>query len=466
MIKIITTVGTSLFTNYCKSEVRDSFINDDYQDISDSLKELEKLPSSDYNNQKYQFTIEKVKSVTENKWITGLFKQNNDWEIKDGELNLNASAEIKSLIKIADNISGDFKVFLLYSDSVLSRLASEIIQDYLPKFIRDKKIEIQCELIENLVVDSLDKFNDGLINLVKKIREIFKNEFNIKGNHTFNVKNKKIISNDFIFNISGGYKATLPYLTLLAQLYNIKSQYIFENSEELISIPNINIGFDEFFIEKIYMDLSSKSFNDSLQILELENYGLIQKNNGKFELTVLGEMIRDYAENNSYNSKNVFGYIAEFKLYEYFNRNTIKLGNNKLKNIERSVIYQKEFDIVLSSEDRTKLIFCEVKAYHSFIKKNEIFRNDFETRINAINNHFNNPFFEYHFYIYSLNSLVDEIEIKNKAKEIKSFRPEITIKFFKVLIKESNASYSAENPYQKIVSSKIEPKDIKEIKIN
>lgn len=365
-------------------------------------------------------------------------------------------------MKIAENITNDeIKVYLLYSDSVLSQLASEIIQEYIPKFISDKKIEIKSNLIENLVVDSFEKFNIGLINIVKKIREIFKNEFNLKADDTFNIKNKQKISDEFIFNISGGYKATIPFLTILAQLYNIESKYIFEESDEVITIPHINIGIDELFIEKIYLDLSSRNFEGMLQRKELENYKLI---NNK-ELTVLGEMVKDYADNHTVNAKKVFGYIAEFKLYEYFINNPLNINGIQLKKVKRSVQYKKEFDLVLSNEKEDLLCFCEVKAYYTFVNNDEKILSDLKDRINAIKDYFSKSKFEYHFYIYSL---IDNIQIKKiieLAKNIKNQNPNITLRFFKVYIKESIASFSADNPYQKIVSSKIENNDIQEIKI-
>jgi CRISPR/Cas system-associated protein Csm6 len=459
--KIITTVGTSLFVNYTKGEVRDSFDNDNYQDISDLLKELENLPSSEYNNPKYQRTIRNIKAVIVNKWLKGIIKKDHDWQIKDGELNLDASAEIKSLFKVISHEKQNYKVYLLYSDSVLSQLAAEILKENLPSLLK-QEIEIHCYLIENLVVDSFEKFNIGLINLVKKIREIFKDEFNVNDD-TFTIQNKQKISEEFIFNISGGYKATIPFLTLLAQLYNIESKYIFEESDELITIPQINIGIDELFLEKIYLDISSKKFDDMLQIKKLENYKLINNNRGKYEFTVLGEMIKDYAENHSVNAKNVFGYIAEYKLYEYFINNPLTINGITLTKVERSVQYKREFDIVLSNEKKDAFCFCEVKAFYSFLNYKDKIISDLQVRLKAVNDYFPKAMFEYHFYIYTLNHNIDTDKIVEKAKQIKNNYT--MTKFFKVFIKENNASYTADNPYQKIVSSKVEKSDIEEIKI-
>jgi putative CRISPR-associated protein (TIGR02619 family) len=464
MIKIITTVGTSLFTNYTKNEVRDSFLNDDYQNISDELKKLEKLSSSDYNNQKSGRTIDKVKSVIENKWLKGLIKKDDEWEIKENALNQDASAEIKSILKIIEK-GKDYKIYFLQSDTVLSRLAAEILSSNMKQFT-SQNIEIVNLTINNLVAESFEKFNQGLTNLVRKIREIIKNELALKFEDTFSAENLRKISNEFIFNISGGYKATLPYLTLLAQLYKIESKYIFEESEEMISIPNINIGLDELFIEKIFMDLSSNTFQDMLSKSQLENYGLIQKENKRFELTALGEMVKDYAENHTASAKNIFGYIVEFKLFEYFINNPISLNGKQLKKVERSVQYQREFDIVLSNEKENIFCFCESKAFRTFERNIDKIKDEYKQRIEAIRNYFPNVNFEYRFYVYSLLSSIPDEKYKFYAEIIKRYILNINVRFFKVYIKESSALYEANNPYQKLVSSKIEETDITEIKIN
>jgi len=236
----------------------------------------------------------------------------------------------------------------------------------------------------------------------------------------------------------------------------------------MISIPNINIGLDELFIEKIFMDLSSNNYQDNLLKIELENYGLIQKRNKKYELTALGEMVKDYAENHTASAKNVFGYIVEFKLFEYFINNPISLNGKQLKKVERSVQYQREFDIVLSNENEKEKIycFCESKAFRTFEKNIGKIKDEYKQRINAINNYFSNATFEYRFYVYSLLGSISDEKYKLNAKIIKECIPNINVRFFKVYIKDSNAEYQASNPYQKIVSSKIEEKDITEIKIN
>lgn len=478
MMKIITTVGTSLFTNYTKGEVKDSFINDDYQDIGDALKELEKVPSSEYSDQRYYPQIRTIKSVIETKWIKGIVKKNDYWEIKEGEFNLDASAEIKSLVKITSQIKQNYKIYLLYSDSVLSQLAAEILKENLPTLLK-QDIKIHCDLIENLVVDSFEKFNIGLINLVKKIREIFKNEFNLQVNNTFTIETKQKISDEFIFNISGGYKAVIPFLTILAQLYNIESKYIFEESDEVITIPHINIGIDELFIEKFYLylenvhlNIPAKSYEEIMQLEILKNYRLIENNNGRYKLTVLGEMVKDYVENLTISAKKVFGYIVEFKLYEYFINNPLTINGFRLKKVKRNAIFKKEFDIVLSNEKDDFLCFCEVKAIYSFLKNKDKILFDLKERISAIKDYFPHSEFEYHFYIYSLNNnYIPLAKIIENAKEIKNKYSNIIFKFFHVYVKEvkddkeRKEKKEPDNPYQKIVKSKIESNDITEIKL-
>jgi len=178
MIKIITTVGTSLFTNYTKNEVEDSFSKGYYQNISNELKELEKHPSSDYGSQKLNRTITLVKEVIKNKWLKGIIKKDGEWEVKENGLNQDASAEIKSLLKIIEK-GKDYKIYFLQSDTVLSKLAAEILSSNIKQFT-SQNLEIVNLTISNLVVESFDKFNQGLKNLVREIREIIKKELLLK----------------------------------------------------------------------------------------------------------------------------------------------------------------------------------------------------------------------------------------------------------------------------------------------
>ena len=55
-----------------------------------------------------------------------------------------------------------------------------------------------------------------------------------------------------IFNITGGYKAVIPYMTIMAQINGCDAYYIFEDEKALIKIPKapLHVNFEE--IERNY----------------------------------------------------------------------------------------------------------------------------------------------------------------------------------------------------------------------
>jgi CRISPR/Cas system-associated protein Csm6 len=53
-----------------------------------------------------------------------------------------------------------------------------------------------------------------------------------------------------IINITGGYKATVPYLTILAQVNRCPIYYIFKDTDALIKIPYIPIDIKQSIFEK------------------------------------------------------------------------------------------------------------------------------------------------------------------------------------------------------------------------
>jgi len=224
MKKIITTVGTSLFENYHKKN-RDKTFENLYNFLKDneiSAKEL------DNHELRKKNLIDKFNS--------NYFKNNPD-----------ASAEIKSLIKLQEELKEDFDIYLLHSDTALGRLAAEIIKDNISLYeeygLKISKVDIHP--IENLQIQNRQKF-------IKGMQELINNIYKISQNYWGNV----------VINITGGYKATIPYLTILAQVNQCPIYYIFENTDALIQIPNIPI------------DINWKLFEDYW-----ESFSLIEKSN-------------------------------------------------------------------------------------------------------------------------------------------------------------------------------------------
>lgn len=213
MKKVITMVGTSMFENYIKE--KDDTIFRKY------IENLKEKRASEYENEKGR--IKRVKEKLQ-PWI------------KDNE---NASAEIKSLIKLKQELKEDFEIYLFSSDTVLSKLAGEILKEKLNQFDELSRDNIYLQEIKNLQIWNKKNFSEGMVNLINKMYEI-------AGGYWDNI----------IVNITGGYKATIPYLTILAQVNKYPIYYIFEETDALINVPYIPLSInwevfnenEEFFL--------------------------------------------------------------------------------------------------------------------------------------------------------------------------------------------------------------------------
>ena len=254
MKTIITTVGTSIFTNYLKKK----------KDINDKIEDLKLQPSPNWKD-----NIHDINSIR---------KSVIEWA-KDNE---NASAEIKSLLKLKEIIDENIEVQLLATDTILSVLSAEILSNL--EILNNITINFNRnqDTIKGLQVRNSKQFrNEGLCNLVNRIHNI------ANGNYK-----------NIIFNITGGYKAVIPYLTIMAQVNNCLITYIFEDTKELITIPETPIKIDYDIFEENYNEI--KKLEDGIEdfnawkssnynvVNMLEEKGLIEKADNIAVLSPLG----------------------------------------------------------------------------------------------------------------------------------------------------------------------------------
>jgi putative CRISPR-associated protein (TIGR02619 family) len=227
-IQIITTVGTSVFTNFT-SEKAEAYIElDNFGDFKDLIKDLSRnktTPSKDEETTLIDTVFDK--------FVLGVKKGKDDnddiiWEANPDRLNINCCAEIQTIEAIAKKTEfagQDFHIHLLTTETVLSKLAAKIIKKAYEGNARIKVVAIKKVI--GLQVENPDRFDEiGFENLVSGIRDI---------------QNKKDIT---ILNISGGYKGVVPIATILGQIYGINLNYIYEDTERLIEIGNLPIHFD------------------------------------------------------------------------------------------------------------------------------------------------------------------------------------------------------------------------------
>ena len=139
-----------------------------------------------------------------------------------------ASAESNSLHRMA--IGPNATIHLLHTETE----DGEVCAKALKKLLTDKKLckTVTLHQVSGLQVTDRDEFRgEGINSLFSVLDEL-------------SAKAVKFGDRDIALNITGGFKAVVPYVTLFGLLYRIPVVYIFEHSNALITLPPAAINFD------------------------------------------------------------------------------------------------------------------------------------------------------------------------------------------------------------------------------
>lgn len=312
---IITTVGTSIFENYLKE---DGSLRDDYDNRLKDKKE-KPITYKNWDDRNIKNKRDKLKTKTWN-WAKG----------KD-----NASAEIASILSIAKQTKEgeEVKVHLIATDTVLSVLAAELIRDWFKEsdfditvdFQRPEKLEKQKDskhIIHKLRVSSNKDFQEGFMNLIDVVSGL--------------IDEGKKAKEEVILNITGGYKAIIPIMTLIGQIKEVPLKYIYEESsfeekDGLVEIGNLPINFD-WELGELYLDYLSKNGLQNLKtkteiVSTLRILNLIQEE--RIALTPLGQLFSNHLRGLMDAKKGRLGYLVELKVYEYFIESKVNTTRGK-----------------------------------------------------------------------------------------------------------------------------------------
>lgn len=239
MKAIITPVGTSLFDNLRENN---SYINDFYE----ILKEPDR----------------KEKDIKEYEEDSNNLKR----EISMVQLDEESCAEIKSLVKIIEKYPNEeIVVYLLPSDTILSTLAAEIIKEKLPHIVSRGIEKIEIKKVENLRINDIKTFIKGMQSLIDQV-------YSLANIHDWS---------NIILNITGGYKATIPYLTILGLINKAKINYIFEDMSSILDIPIIPVSQEILnyrILEDFYdqLDELSRGITNEIDINRIRNSNFYQ----------------------------------------------------------------------------------------------------------------------------------------------------------------------------------------------
>ena len=369
MITLVTPVGTSLFTNYLDNNSS----NGNFRRWYDAVK---KRPASEWNN--YDSEIEALRISSCDFIATSKVK---------------TSAELQSIANIQKRLDVGIKAHLIASDTIASRLAAEILKEQSGVLVNNITVEFNDvnDVIKGLQIENRKVFSqEGMTNLVRKIDSI---SGGILGTQTPN------FTRSLAINITGGYKATLPYLTILAQLERIPLYYNFEDTDELIKIPQAPLVIDWASIDRhsdVLRQIDDEGI-DNWQAFQQQHFQAIQDLEAFFEvdgevalLSPIGEIfwnhyqkyylvklpIGNYHRYNSSNRRLIDkaieelyrkldtalrpDYLAPETCYEHIR----SLGHNSDLNHSGQIPGQDIFIFKSTDNDQIRLLYTfQVKAY-------------------------------------------------------------------------------------------------------
>ena len=399
--KLFVTVGTSIFTNLIDwletvRHPKKSFIAKTWNNVKNSrYKSDEKQILIDFIQNDFLTTgnkeVEKVRLSTPG----GGFKNELLWKRspEGGSgvyTNAYASAEIQSILKIHQEETWEKVSFILYlitTDTAISKLAAEIIELY----FKDQPYisEIKIGSIPNLQVANQNSLLEkGFQNLISFVAE----------EYTYtNSKRGRIPA---LLNITGGYKGFIPILYLVSQLLKIPIVYLYEESKELIVFHPLPLSFNWTYMELYRYFLTNKTFNineitTSTKILSFFQENMLKNrfmsplsdDKGVFERTAFGDLLKMHIEEVYTLSSSNFGIPFELLFYEYFIKQPFtwhqiiydRVTHNKKLPLNETI--KVDFDFELSTQNLNDgVVVVEVTSAYQLMGNSYKFKKQFEKR--------------------------------------------------------------------------------------
>lgn len=462
--RIITTVGTSLISNW--KETPGYGLT---PEIREQLKELEECSFFENSGTIADTYINYIKGEYGEAGILQLLKEFIN--------NTSNCAEISSITAIENELRKSLKegeeltltIHLLCTDTILSPLCAEVIAGYFEKEENKEVKEGDRIIITRKVI--FEKPGEGQTTIIEKIKEqnfssshIIKN-LNLKGYSEQGLLNlieqiKNITSSagtgNTLLNITGGYKALIPPITILAQLYHLSIYYLYEDSTEIIHLPPMPIGFDWEIIEKyiilLFNENQRKNEKRQQDVAEMRELNLVFKDSTN--LTPLGIILREYLKDKeSPLTGTIMGYFVEHKLFKYYQT---KFDCSKVKHSVKSKP-DGDIDLLIESNENSK-IAVEVKPVsvlaNPFNSWNKLLEK-FPARVQSLEN-----ISEVWLILYGDNESSVNVETVKQLKERFDTKITFNCKFLKI---QKSSQSQEQHIYQDFFKSDIKDNQMIEI---
>ncbi len=210
---VISPVGISLFFN---------ILNQDERELRRQLNQHsndQELPSG------LASTVDELAERASEKLRTGSVKERR-----------RLSAELNGLYALYDDrltANGDFHI-LVATDTALGKMAAQVVE----KFLRDvlNLSNIDTVTPQGLNTASVSDFSRGIKELLNHFEQTIPGYVDS--------------GYEVVFNLTGGFKSLQGYLNIIGMFYADRLVYIFERSEELLTIPRLPLRVDEAKLSK------------------------------------------------------------------------------------------------------------------------------------------------------------------------------------------------------------------------
>jgi putative CRISPR-associated protein (TIGR02619 family) len=157
------------------------------------------------------------------------FDHQNDSHLRD-----KLSAEIHSLVR--SNVKRGDRVFLLASDTDEGEVGARLSREYLTGRLGLDRDDVLCRRVEGMQVADAERFRrEGVPNYFRIVLK----------------EGERCGWYDVVLHPTAGYKALVPYATLLGMLFGVPVRYIFERSPELLELPPLPVEIDRARLQPI-----------------------------------------------------------------------------------------------------------------------------------------------------------------------------------------------------------------------
>jgi len=382
-MKVITPVGTSIFTNYFDT-IKNKTIKDKYSFIVDQEKDT----NADNLEQWHKNDLSYIENSVA-QWAKGNIK--------------NASAELSSLFKLKEEYD-QLDVFLIATDTVFSPIAACILENIVQDI--DNINIARTDIVSGLQVTNPDKFKSiGVPNLIEKLDDIIGAK-----------------PEEAILNITGGFKSVIPFITIYGQIKPVRTCYLYEDAEELIWMPEIPIYFDFSDVEDYYTAFEAARKNeqnlvtkdDFLSFIDNDPKAAENKFNDflerqifcikedKVKLDAYGEILFKYhKKSQGIDVGTHIGDYMELKLHEYFSSKFSSLE------ISRNVHFDDpEADLFIVDEATKQVTIIECKSGGNIPFK-DIEEQKIGKLLPLVINKYQNYSIRFHVYLYHSRQILD-----------------------------------------------------------